>query len=105
MLVARTGYTGEDGAELMPASEDAPWLWALLTEQGAVACGLGARDVLRMEAGLLLHGSDMDASASPVEAGLERFLALDKGDFCAQLVIDIDVLISPPGKLLGEQSY
>ena len=80
--VARTGYTGEDGVELMPSSADAAWLWELLLERGVVPCGLGARDTLRLEAGLLLHGSDMDASTSPIEAGLERFVALDAGDFC-----------------------
>ena len=81
-LVARTGYTGEDGVELMPASADAAWLWDLLLERGVVPCGLGARDTLRLEAGLLLHGSDMDSETNPIEAGLGRFVALDKGDFC-----------------------
>jgi aminomethyltransferase len=80
-MLARTGYTGEDGLEIMPAAEDAPWLWALLMEHGAVPCGLGARDTLRLEAGLLLHGSDMDDGVNPIEAGLERFVAPD-GDFC-----------------------
>ncbi|MCH8849165.1 MAG: glycine cleavage system aminomethyltransferase GcvT [Chloroflexi bacterium] len=80
--VARTGYTGEDGVELMPSSADAAWLWELLLERGVVPCGLGARDTLRLEAGLLLHGSDMDAATNPIEAGLGRFVALDAGDFC-----------------------
>ncbi len=80
--VARTGYTGEDGVELMPSSADATWLWELLAERGVVPCGLGARDTLRLEAGLLLHGSDMDDSTNPIEAGLERFVALEAGDFC-----------------------
>ena len=76
-LVGRTGYTGEDGFELMPAAEDAQGLWSALQEQGAIPCGLGARDVLRLEAGLLLHGTDMDVTRNPFEAGLERFVALD----------------------------
>ena len=80
--VARTGYTGEDGVELMPSSADATWLWERLLARGVVPCGLGARDTLRLEAGLLLHGSDMDTSTNPIEAGLERFVALDAGDFC-----------------------
>ena len=80
-LIARTGYTGEDGVELMPASEVAGELWRLLIAEGAEPCGLGARDTLRLEAGLLLHGADMDESANPVEAGLERFVHWD-GDFC-----------------------
>ena len=79
--VARTGYTGEDGVEMMPRAEDAPALWRLFAEAGVAACGLGARDVLRLEAGLLLHGSDMDESVNPVEAGLERFVHFAT-DFC-----------------------
>ena len=81
-LVARTGYTGEDGVEIMPDTGDAPWLWELLMERSAVACGLGARDTLRLEAGLLLHGSDMDETINPIEAGLDRFVALEAGEFC-----------------------
>ncbi len=80
-LIARTGYTGEDGVEIMPASEVARELWGLLIEKGAAPCGLGARDTLRLEAGLLLHGSDMDESVNPIEAGLGRFVHFD-GDFC-----------------------
>jgi aminomethyltransferase len=81
-LVARTGYTGEDGFELMPPAEHAPGLWDALMQWGAVPCGLGARDTLRLEAGLLLHGSDMDEAVNPIEAGLDRFVKLDAGDFC-----------------------
>ena len=82
-LVGRTGYTGEDGFELMPAAKDAARLWKALQEQGAVPCGLGARDVLRLEAGLLLHGTDMDITRNPFEAGLERFVALDSESVCS----------------------
>ena len=81
-LLARTGYTGEDGVEIILPAEEAHWLWELLREQGAVPCGLGARDVLRLEAGLLLHGNDMDTDTNPVEAGLLRFVKLDKESFC-----------------------
>ena len=80
-LLARTGYTGEDGLEIMPADADASAVWDLLVEHGAVPCGLGARDTLRLEAGLLLHGADMDESVNPVECGLERFVAME-GNFC-----------------------
>jgi aminomethyltransferase len=87
-MIARTGYTGEDGVEIMPAAEDSRWLWDLLMEHGATPCGLGARDTLRLEAGLLLHGSDMDESINPIEAGLSRFVALDAaGDFCGARVV------------------
>ena len=76
--VARTGYTGEDGFEIMPDAAQSAALWQRLMEMGAVACGLGSRDVLRLEAGLLLHGSDMDAAVNPLEAGLDRFVHMDK---------------------------
>ena len=80
-LIARTGYTGEDGVEMMPPSERAPALWRALLAAGAEPCGLAARDALRLEAGLLLHGADMDESVNPIEAGLRRFVRLDR-DFC-----------------------
>ncbi len=77
-LIGRTGYTGEDGFELIVAAADAPGLWEALMARGAVSCGLGARDMLRLEAGLALHGNDIDGSTTPLEAGLERFVRLDK---------------------------
>lgn len=80
-LIARTGYTGEDGVEIMPASEAAPALWRALMDAGAAPCGLGARDTLRLEAALLLHGADMDETVNPIEAGLARFVRLER-DFC-----------------------
>ena len=83
-LVARTGYTGEDGFEIMPAAEKATALWQRLLEAGAEPCGLGSRDVLRLEAGLLLHGTDMDSQTNPFEADLERFVFLDKPSVCSE---------------------
>jgi aminomethyltransferase len=82
-LVARTGYTGEDGFELMVPRESAVEIWRLLFESGATPCGLGARDVLRLEAGLLLHGNDMDLATNPYEAGLDRFVDPDRGEYIA----------------------
>ena len=99
-LVARTGYTGEDGVEIMPAAEDTTRLWELLMEHGALPCGLGARDVLRLEAGLLLHGSDMDASVTPVEAGLERFVTAGSA-FCGSDAIQRHLTASPERCLVG----
>ena len=78
VLIARTGYTGEDGFEIMPQSESCPDLWYGLVERGALPCGLGSRDILRLEAGLLLHGSDMDEGVNPFEAGLDRFVFSEK---------------------------
>ena len=82
-LVGRTGYTGEDGFEMMPAAGDASALWRRLLDTGATPCGLGSRDVLRLEAGLMLHGSDMDKNTNPFEAGLDRFVFLDKESVCS----------------------
>lgn len=69
-LVGRTGYTGEDGFELIVPADEAIALWHALQDAGAVACGLGARDTLRLEAGLNLYGQDMDEKHNPLEAGL-----------------------------------
>ncbi|MDK9712994.1 MAG: glycine cleavage system aminomethyltransferase GcvT [Sulfuritalea sp.] len=70
-LVARTGYTGEDGFEIALPAADAGPVWQKLLEAGVKPCGLGARDTLRLEAGMNLYGQDMDESISPYEAGLK----------------------------------
>jgi aminomethyltransferase len=70
LFVARTGYTGADGFEIMLANESAPGFWQDLFERGVYPTGLGARDTLRLEAGLNLYGSDMDEHTTPLESGL-----------------------------------
>jgi len=70
LLIARTGYTGEDGFELMLPAAQAPQLWSDLQAAGVAPCGLGARDTLRLEAGMNLYGNDMDETVSPLDAGL-----------------------------------
>jgi aminomethyltransferase len=84
-LAARTGYTGEDGFELFVAPERAAELWRLLLEQGAPyglrPVGLGARDTLRLEARLPLYGNDITDETTPLEAGLTRFVKLEKPRF------------------------
>jgi aminomethyltransferase len=84
-LVARTGYTGEDGFELFCRAEDATPLWDALLEAGKPEAiqpaGLGCRDSLRLEMAYRLYGSDMDDDATPLEAGLGWVVKLDKGDF------------------------
>ena len=70
-LVARTGYTGEDGFEIALPAADAGPVWQKLLEAGIKPCGLGARDTLRLEAGMNLYGQDMDENTSPYEAGLK----------------------------------
>ena len=69
-LVARTGYTGEDGFEIMLPADQAPALWRGLHAAGVAPCGLGARDTLRLEAGMNLYGQDMDEETGPLESGL-----------------------------------
>lgn len=69
-FVGRTGYTGEDGFEVILPGDDAPAFWRALAEAGVQPCGLGARDTLRLEAGMNLYGSDMDEQTSPLESGL-----------------------------------
>jgi len=70
IFIARTGYTGEDGFEVMVPSADAEATWHALRAAGVVPCGLGARDTLRLEAGMNLYGQDMDESVSPLVSGL-----------------------------------
>ncbi len=79
VLFARTGYTGEDGGECIVSAEQAPALWDALVAGGATPVGLGARDTLRLEAALPLHGNDIDASTHPYEAGLGFAVSLDDG--------------------------
>ena len=79
-FVSRTGYTGEDGFELYCRAADAETLWHALVGAGrAEPCGLGARDTLRLEAGLPLYGNDIDDTVTPYEAGLAFIVKLDKG--------------------------
>lgn len=79
-FVARTGYTGEDGFEIMTTNEDVEHLWDELIAAGVRPCGLGARDTLRLEAGMNLYGTDMDESISPLEAGLNWTVAWEPED-------------------------
>jgi glycine cleavage system T protein (aminomethyltransferase) len=79
-FVARTGYTGEDGWEILIPAADAPAAWDRLLAAGVTACGLGARDTLRLEAAMNLYGSDMDESVSPLESGLGWTVAFDPTD-------------------------
>ena len=80
MFVARTGYTGEDGWEIVLPAAAAAGVWDRLVAAGVVPCGLGARDTLRLEAAMNLYGSDMDESTSPLEAGLGWTVAWEPSD-------------------------
>jgi len=77
-LVSRTGYTGEDGFEIYLRPDGAPRVWRRLIEAGAAPAGLGARDTLRLEAGLCLYGNELDAETTPLEAGIGFAVHLDK---------------------------
>jgi aminomethyltransferase len=79
-FIARTGYTGEDGLEIMLPGQQAPELWQNLILQGAQACGLAARDSLRLEAGLMLNGQDMNENITPLESGLDWTISWNNQD-------------------------
>lgn len=91
ITISRTGYTGEIGFELYVDANSAEGLWNALypavIETGGQPVGLGARDTLRLEAGLRLYGMDMDENTTPYEAGLGRFVKLDKGNFIGKDVL------------------
>lgn len=91
-IISRTGYTGEDGFELYVASADAPKLWETLLdagkEEGLIPCGLGARDTLRLEAGMPLYGHEMNDEVSPREAGLGIFVKMDKPEFIGKEALE-----------------
>ncbi len=77
-VISRTGYTGEDGFELYLSPDDAPRVWRELLEAGATPTGLGARDTLRLEAGMCLYGNELDPETTPLEAGIGFAVHLDK---------------------------
>ncbi|HXR89421.1 MAG TPA: glycine cleavage system aminomethyltransferase GcvT [Steroidobacteraceae bacterium] len=79
-FIARTGYTGEDGFEVMLACGEAQDAWPSLNRLGVLSCGLGARDTLRLEAGMNLYGNDMDESTHPFESGLAWTVAMQPGE-------------------------
>ncbi len=99
MFIARTGYTGEDGFEIMLPAKAAPFFWATLAETGVKPIGLGARDTLRLEAGMNLYGQDMDENVGPLESGLAWTIDLkSERDFIGKSAL----LANPPtSKLVG----
>ncbi len=87
ILAARTGYTGEDGFEIMLDSDHVPAVWELLKSVGAAECGLGARDVLRLEAGMLLHGTDVTDENNPYEAGIGWTVKANRPEYVADAAL------------------
>ena len=102
-LIARTGYTGEDGFELFVDASDAVALWkALAGVDGVVPAGLSARDTLRLEAGMPLYGNELTAETTPFEAGLGRIVKLDKpGDFVGKTALAAQAQTPQGRRLVG----
>ncbi|MGB5939052.1 MAG: glycine cleavage system aminomethyltransferase GcvT [Rhodanobacter sp.] len=102
LFVARTGYTGEDGFEIMVPVEHAVALWETLAAAGVAPAGLGARDTLRLEAGMNLYGQDMDESVTPWEASLGWTVALDEGrDFIGRAALEQQKAAGVPRVMVG----
>ena len=107
VILARTGYTGEDGFELFVANNAAAPLWASVAEAGAefgiVPCGLASRDSLRLEAGMPLYGNELSLERSPFDAGLGPVVALKskEGDFVGRSALEADKEAGSKRKLVG----
>jgi aminomethyltransferase len=102
LFVARTGYTGEDGFEIIVPQEHAVALWQALHSAGVKPAGLGARDTLRLEAGMNLYGQDMDESVTPWEANLGWTVALDpERDFIGRSALEQQKADGVPRVMIG----
>ena len=103
LFVARTGYTGEDGWEIILPGETATAAWRALEAAGVRPCGLGARDTLRLEAGMNLYGQDMDASTTPLESNLAWTVALEPADrdFIGRAALEAQKATGVPRRLVG----
>ena len=103
LFVARTGYTGEDGFEIMLPADQAGEAWDALLAAGVEPIGLGARDTLRLEAGMNLYGQDMDEDTSPLEAGLAWTVAFEPlgRDFIGRAALQAQRKAGPARKLVG----
>jgi glycine cleavage system T protein (aminomethyltransferase) len=102
LFVARTGYTGEDGFEIIVPATHAVALWNVLAAVGVEPAGLGARDTLRLEAGMNLYGQDMDEDVTPWEAGLAWTVSLDEGrDFIGRAALEAQQAGGVPRELIG----
>jgi aminomethyltransferase len=102
-FIARTGYTGEDGFEVMMPAGDAHRVWHQLNALGVASCGLGARDTLRLEAGMNLYGNDMDETTHPLESGLAWTVALEpkERDFIGRRALEAAKTKGITRKLVG----
>ena len=100
-VVAGTGYTGEEGVEVAVPAEAAPALWEAVRAAGIEPAGLGARDTLRLEAGLPLHGHELGPGITPLQAGLEWVVAWHKSDFPGRAALEAEKAAGPARRLRG----
>ena len=102
LVIARTGYTGEDGYEIMVPGETAAGLWERLLGAGVKPCGLGARDTLRLEAGMNLYGQDMEEDVTPLESGLAWTVSMkDDREFIGRPALERQLAAGLENKLVG----
>lgn len=100
-LVAGTGYTGEDGVECAVPADIAPEFWEAVLSQGIAPAGLGARDTLRLEAGLPLHGHELGSGITPLQAGLGWVVGWDKPEFTGRAALEEERATGPTRRLRG----
>lgn len=100
---ARTGYTGEDGFEIIVPNAEVAKLWNTLLEAGIQPTGLGARDTLRLEAGMSLYGTDMNTTTSPLTSGLKWTVALEpkERNFLGRSALEAEIINKPASKMVG----
>ena len=101
ITVAGTGYTGEDGVEIAVPAEHAVACWDAVLATGVTPAGLGARDTLRLEAGLPLHGHELGPGITPLQAGLGWVVGWDKGDFRGRAALEAEKAAGPSRRLRG----
>ena len=101
LVVAGTGYTGEDGVEIAVPASAAPALWSAVLDAGIEPAGLGARDTLRLEAGLPLHGHELGPGITPLQAGLGWVVGWDKGEFRGRAALAAELAAGPRRRLRG----
>jgi aminomethyltransferase len=102
LFIARTGYTGEDGFEISLSADQAEEFWLSLLDAGVTPCGLGARDTLRLEAGMNLYGQDMDENVTPLESALGWTVAMkDERKFIGREALEIQKAAGVPRRLVG----
>jgi aminomethyltransferase len=101
IVISKTGYTGEDGFELIISKKEVGKVWDAFIETGVQPCGLGARDTLRLEAGFPLYGHEYDEETSPLEVGYSWAVKFDKGDFIGREALLKQKETGPAKKLVG----